>query len=121
MPGIDIGSFSVTVNEQNKDFGERLDQIQSGRMVDSQKSGYQTAGLENYMFANTLLFGLYYCIVIAIIYRLYSSVKYSRNIKIVIVIAIVMYPYMISSIETRIYNFIAYYYAIITGNVYTGT
>ncbi len=121
MSGIDIGSFSVTVNEQNKDFGERLDQIQSGRMVDSQKSGYQTAGLENYNFANTLLFGLYYCIAIAIAYRLYSSIKYSRNIKIVIVMAIVLYPYVISSIESRVYNLIAYYYAIVTGSVYTGT
>ncbi len=115
-------SFSAIVDEQTKEFTERLNQIQSNRLVDSQKSGYQAVGLENYMFANTLLFGLYYCIVIAIIYRLYSSVKYSRNIKFIIILAIIMYPYVISSIEMRIYSFATYYYAIVTGNVYiTGT
>jgi len=122
MPEIDVASFSTTVDDQTKEFTERLDQIQSGRLVDSQKSGYQAVGLENYMFTNMMLFGLYYCIVIAIIYRLYSSVKYSRNIKFIIILAIIMYPYVISSIEMRVYNFVTYYYAIVTGNVYiTGT
>jgi hypothetical protein len=122
MSGLNIMSFSATVDDQTKEFTERLNQIKSSRLVDSQKSGYQAVGLENYMFANTLLFGLYYCIVIAIIYRLYSSIKYSRNIKFIIILAIIMYPYVISSIEMRIYSFATYYYAIVTGNVYiTGT
>ena len=119
MAGVDITEFTKTINTQNSELQERLDKIQSSHMVDSQKSGYQTAGLENYMFANMLLFGLYLCIVIGIAYRLYSSVKYSRNIKIVIVTAFVMYPYVISSIESGVYNYIAYYYALITGT--TGT
>ena len=119
MTGVDISDFTKTINKQNIELQERLDKIQSSHMVDSQNSGYQTVGLENYAFVNMLLFGLYYCIVIGIAYRLYSSVKYSQRVKIAIILVFAMYPYVINSIEIGVYNYIMYYYALITGT--TGT
>ena len=111
---IDIKSFNKTVNEQTKQLQEQYDKIKSEHMVYSQKSNYQSEGLDTYIFANLLLFVIYYCIVIAIIYRLYSSVKYSRNIKFAIILLFVIYPYVISSIEAGIYNYFTYYYTLVT-------
>ena len=123
MTVIDKTLFIKTINEQTKDLQEQLERIDSKHMVDSQKSGYQAKSLDTYIFTNFLLFVLYYCIVIGIAYRMYSYTKYSRNVKIAIVLAFALYPYLISSIEMSIYGYIVYYYALITGNVYviTGT
>jgi len=116
--GVDSDSFVNTVEKQNTDFRNRLQTMESDRLLDSQKSMYQLPSLDNYSFANSILSIIYICIVLALAYKLYGSTNYSRPIRVLILLAVATYPFLIASIELILYDNILFYYSVITGNVY---
>ena len=116
--GVDSDSFVNTVEKQNTDFRNRLQTMESDRLLDSQKSMYQLPSLDNYSFANSILSIIYICIVVVLAYKLYGSTKYSIPIKVLILSAVAIYPFLIASIELVLYDNVLFYYSVITGNVY---
>lgn len=116
--GVDSDSFVNTVEKQNTDFRNRLQTMESDRLLDSQKSMYQLPSLDNYSFANSILSIIYICIVLILAYKLYGSTKYSIPIKVLILSVVAIYPFLIASIELIIYDNVLFYYSVITGNVY---
>lgn len=116
--GVDSDSFVNTVEKQNTDFRNRLQTMESDRLLDSQKSMYQLPSLDNYSFANSILSIIYICIVLVLAYKLYGSAKYSIPIKVLILSVVAIYPFLIASIELILYDNVLFYYSVITGNVY---
>ena len=116
--GVDSDSFVNTVEKQNTDFRNRLQTMESDRLLDSQKSMYQLPSLDNYSFANSILSIIYICIVLVLAYKLYGSTKYSIPIKVLILSVVAIYPFLIASIELILYDNVLFYYSVITGNVY---
>lgn len=110
--------FKDSIIKQTAEYDTKLQESLSKHMVYSQKTEYMTPGLENYYFTNVILFAIYFCVVGLVAYRLYPSVKYTKNMKIAIMIGFVIYPFVISAIELRLFDSFYYYYALITGTVF---
>ena len=70
-----------------------------------------------YKFANSILFLVYYILVAAIAFIVVRSDS-SRTIKALLVIAFVVYPFVINNIEILLYGLMKYIYAILSGTVY---
>ena len=118
MANIPTAAFTQAIQNQNTQYESMILSLNSEYLIDSQKSMYQTVSLDNYIFANTILIILYYCIVIGIAYKLYTSVGYSRWMKITIIILLSLFPRGINTIELAIYDYFIYYYSLATGIVY---
>ncbi len=94
---------------------EKMQEIYS---TDDRRTLYQNQSLNVYKNVNTILFWLYYAIVIYLSYLVYNSPVYNSPMKIAIVSGMVAYPFVAYLIEYYIYSLYSYMKAVFTGTVY---
>jgi hypothetical protein len=110
-------NINNNLEDQNKKLDAQFKKVGEVYSTDYQKSNYQNANVTYYKFANSILFLVYYILVAAIAFIVVRSDS-SRIIKALLVIAFVVYPFVINNIEFLLYGLMKYIYAILSGTVY---
>ncbi len=107
------------VNAQNETLKELSKNINESYSTDDRKTMYQNTIVRGNNYYVFLLFCFYYALCAIIAFVLYKSADYSTKIKILILLAFLIYPFVIGIIELKMYNIFAFLKAIVTGTIYT--
>lgn len=116
--GLDYNFYNSIVN-QNSQLDYETQKYKNIYSTDQQKSNYQSQQLDILNTWNSYLFIIYYVFVLILCYFLYYSKTLFIYMKVSILLSLLLYPFIINTIETNLYNAIRYTFAIINGNVYT--
>jgi hypothetical protein len=116
--GLDYNFYNSIVN-QNSQLDYETQKYKNIYSTDQQKSNYQSQQLDVLNTWNSYLFIIYYVFVLILCYFLYYSNTLLNYMKVSILLSLLLYPFIINTIETNLYNAIRYTFAIINGNVYT--
>jgi hypothetical protein len=116
--GLDYNFYNSIVN-QNSQLDYETQKYKNIYSTDQQKSNYQSQHLDVLNTWNGYLFIIYYVFVLILCYFLYYSNTLLNYMKVSIVLSLLIYPFIINTIETNLYNAIRYTFSIINGNVYT--
>ena len=104
---------------QNDMLKNQIDKISNIYSADNQRAIYQTKNLEYQTTIYSYLLIVYYVLLIILIFLFYFDIKnVSRIVKIGVVIAIGIFPWIIYPFEKFIYFIFAYLYSIVNGNVF---
>ena len=106
------------VNAQNATLSELSKNIENSYSTDDRKTMYQNTIVRGNNYYVFILFCFYYALCLIVVFALYMSVDYSRIIKVLIILAFLIYPFVIGIIELRIYNIFAFFKALVTGAIY---
>jgi hypothetical protein len=107
------------VKDQNTTLEELSKNIYESYSTDDRKTMYQNTIVRGNNYYVFLLFCFYYALCAIIAFVLYKSASYSTKIKVLILLAFLIYPFVIGMIELKIYNIFAFLKAIVTGTIYT--
>ena len=113
-----IQTDTELVKAQNDKLATQIQKQTERNSTDFQKSNYETAATYKYIFANSVLFWLYYIIVVIVAFLAFRNTTLTPYIKGGLVAMLVIYPFVIKPIEQLLYNLFAYVYAILTGTPY---
>jgi hypothetical protein len=113
-----IQTDTELVKAQNDKLAAQIQKQTERNSTDFQKSNYETAATYKYIFANSVLFWLYYIIVVIVAFLVFRNTTLTPYIKGGLVAMLVIYPFVIKPIEQSLYNLFAYVYAILTGTPY---
>jgi hypothetical protein len=116
--GLDYNFYNSIVN-QNSQLDYETQKYKNIYSTDQQKSNYQSQQLDVLNTWNSYLFIIYYVFVLILCYFLYYSNTLLNYMKVSILLSLLLYPFIINTIETNLYNAIRYTFSIINGNVYT--
>jgi len=104
---------------QNDMLKNQIDKISNIYSADNQRAIYQTTNLEYQTTIYSYLLIAYYLLLVILIFLFYFDIKnVSRIVKVGIIIAIILYPWVIYLFEKFIYFIFAYLYSIVNGNVF---
>ena len=107
------------VKDQNATLKELSKNINESYSTDDRRTMYQNTIVRGNNYYVFLLFCFYYALCAIIAFVLYKSADYSTKIKILILLAFLIYPFVIGIIELKMYNIFAFLKAIVTGTIYT--
>lgn len=111
-------NINSNLEDQNAKLQSQVQKITEIHSTDYQKSNYQITNIENHRFANIIMSFVYYFLVLYIAYVIFK-LDSSRVFKAIMLGAFIAYPFIISNVEMLLYEFVLYFYAIITNTVYT--
>jgi chromosome segregation ATPase len=107
------------VKLQNNMLKNQIDKVSNIYSADNQRAMYQITNIEFQNNIHGYLLMVYYILLLVLIILFYFDIKnVSRIVKIGVVIAIVLYPWVIYLFEKSIYFIFAYLYSIVNGNVF---
>jgi hypothetical protein len=88
--------------------------------VDNEKVKYLLDNMNWYVYVNYYFWYLYYIVCLAVLYCVFYGKDrgFSIYVKLLIFIAFLVYPLIIASIETGIYNWLNYVYMVFRGSLY---
>ena len=108
------------ITQQNSKLTSTINNMNSLYSTDDQKVLYQSAQLETLHTANTVLYLIYYALLLVIAFILvFNLPTFSIYVRGAIMAAFIIYPFIIGYIEVGISWLLGYIYALINGNVYT--
>ena len=110
---------TTLVNAQNATLSELSKNITDSYSTDDRKTMYQNTILRGNNYYVFILFCFYYALCAIVVFALYKSADYSTKIKVLIILAFLIYPFIIGTIELKIYNIFAFFKALVTGTIYT--
>ena len=87
---------------------------------DQQKVKYLIADISYYTYINFILWVIYYILCLAVIYFTFYGKQrgYSTTTKIMIILAFLLYPMLIITLELWLYRLLAFLYSILVGTAY---
>ena len=104
---------------QNLVISETAKNIDNAYSTDERKAIYESEMLRGNNKNIFLLFCFYYALCLIVAFSLYKSVDYSIKVKVLIVLAFLIYPFVISMIELKIYNIYEFFKAFLLGTIYS--
>lgn len=108
----------LIVKAQNTKLEQQIQKLKERNSTDFQKSYYENQTADTFVFANNLLFWVYYLVVALVAFLLFRNPVINMKLKAVIVGSFVAYPFVINSLERFLYKILAYAYALVSGTVY---
>lgn len=115
----DQATYNV-LNNQNKALQSSITNMNELYSTDDRKSFYQSAQIDNINTINTVLYYIYFALLIVIAFILILKMPtLSIYLRGAIIVAFIAYPFIISYIELYIAILFNYIYSILNGNVYT--
>ena len=107
-----------TVNAQNKTLAEEAKNIREEYSSDDRRTFYENISLRSSNVYVVVLFFIYYILFFGLAFVLYKSVDYSAKMKVVLLLLFILYPFVISMVELKIYNLFMYFKALMTGSTF---
>ena len=109
------------VDAQNTAIKETAKNIDNAYSTDGRKAMYETDMMRGNNKNIFLLFCLYYALCVIVAFALYKSTDYSIAVKVLIVLAFLAYPFIISMIELKMYNIYEFLKAFVMGTIYSSS
>jgi hypothetical protein len=109
------------IDTQNVAIGETSKNIDNAYSTDGRKAMYESEMLRGNNKNIFLLFCFYYALCVLAAFSLYKSTDYSIIVKVLIVFAFLIYPFVISMIEIKIYNMYEFVKALLLGTIYSSS
>ena len=107
-----------TVNAQNKTLAEEVKNIGEEYSSDDRRTFYENISLRSSNVYVVVLFFIYYILFFGLAFVLYKSVDYSAKMKVVLLLLFILYPFVISMVELKVYNLFMYFKALMTGSTF---
>jgi hypothetical protein len=107
------------VDAQNKAIRETSKNIDDAYSTDGRKAMYETDMMRGNNRNIFLLFCFYYALCVIVAFSAFKSTDFSITIKVIIVLAFLLYPFIISMIEIKMYNIYEFLKAFVTGTIYS--
>jgi hypothetical protein len=111
-------NFYNSIVNQNKQLDAEIQNYKNNYSTDDQKVFYQSQQVDYLNLFNSYLFIIYYALFLVLCYFLYYSKTLSKYMRIGMVILILLYPFIIMTVEKNIFVVLMYIFAIINGNAY---
>ena len=108
----------TAINAQNKTLEEEAKNIGEEYSSDDRRTFYENINLRGNNAYIFVLFCIYYIMFFGVAFVLYRSVDYSIKMKAVLLLLFLLYPFLISMVEIKIYNLFMYFKALVTGSIY---
>lgn len=109
------------VDAQNNSIMETAKNIDDVYSTDGRKAMYESDMVRGNNKNIFLLICFYYALCVIVAFALYRSVEYSNAIKVLIVFAFLIYPFVISMIELKMYNIYEFLKAFVLGTIYSSS
>lgn len=109
------------VDAQNTAIKETAKNIDDVYSTDGRKAMYLTDMMRGNNKNIFLLFCFYYALCVIVAFALYKSTDYSIAVKVLIVLAFLVYPFVISMIELKMYNIYEFLKAFVFGTIYSSS
>ena len=109
------------VDAQNTAIKETAKNIDDVYSTDGRKAMYETDMMRGNNKNIFLLFCFYYALCLIVGFVLYKSTDYSIAVKVLIVLAFLVYPFVISMIELKMYNIYEFLKAFVFGTIYSSS
>jgi hypothetical protein len=111
-------NFYNSIVNQNKQLDAEIQNYKNNYSTDDQKVFYQSQQVDYLNLFNSYLFIIYYALFLVLCYFLYYSKTLSKYMRIGMVILILLYPFIIMTVEKNIFVVLMYIFAVINGNAY---
>lgn len=112
-------TYYTAITKQNEKLSDKVKNANSGDFTYDQKANFQYEQVSTFVQLNYILFIAYYVFIIVIVGLLFFVQKnMSIYLKIAIIVALIIYPFIIYTIEEFIYTWGSYTTALISGTVY---
>jgi hypothetical protein len=104
-----IGRNSYTaILDQNSQLASEIEKYRNEYSTDEQKVNYEQQNIYLLTKANEFLKWIYFFFFTILLYFLYYTTQYSIYAKVIFIIILSIYPFVIYPIERRIYDFLTY-------------
>jgi len=110
-----------TIDAQNTAISETAKNIDNAYSTDGRKAMYETEMMSGNNKNIFLLFCFYYALSLVVAFVLYRSTDYSNKVKVLIIFAFLLYPFVISMIELKMYNIYEFFKAFLLGTIYSSS
>jgi hypothetical protein len=110
--------FSNEILTQNDIIDNKAKDIQYNRFKKEREGMFIFDKMGNYDYANTILFYLYYVVLVVFIYFYLTVTKSDYRIKIIIIILLGLYPFIINFLEKYIFYALELIYSMMLSKVY---
>ena len=115
-------TYYTAITKQNEKLSDKLKNANSDDFTYDQKANFQHEQVSSFVELNYILMIAYFVFFIILIGLLFFVQKnLSIYLKIAIIVALIIYPFIIYTIEEIIYTWGSYTTALISGTVYTKT
>ena len=115
----DAANLYESVKSQNKMIDVESSSLRDKYSTDNQRSKYMINNIMNWNYLNFYLWIAYYIVVLVIFYLfIKGNIELPQRIKIYISVGLLLYPFLISTIELAIYNFLQLLKSVIIGIPY---
>lgn len=108
-----------SVKTQNEMINVESSNMRDSFSTDKQRVKHMHTNIMGWNLLNYYLWIIYYIVVVVIYYLfLKGNIELEKNTKIYISIGLLLYPFLISTIELLIYNFFSFLYSVMIGIPY---
>ena len=115
-------TYYAAITKQNEKLSDKLKNVNSGDFTYDQKANFQYENVSRFVQLNYIFFVAYFVFIIILVGLLFFVQKnLSIYLKVAIIVALIIYPFIIYTIEEFIYTWGSYTTALISGTVYTKT
>ena len=109
------------ITAQNDAIRETEKNMDDAYSTDGRKAMYESEMMRGNNRNIFLLFCFYYALCVIVAFTLYKSTDYSNSVKALIVVAFLLYPFVISMIEIKMYNIYEFLKAFLLGTIYSSS
>jgi len=107
LKNIDRNSYTAIL-DQNSQLATEIEKYRNEYSTDEQKVNYEQQNIYLLIKANEYLKWIYFFFFTIFLYFLYYTTNYSIYLKVILIIILSIYPFVIYPVERRIYEFLIY-------------
>ena len=107
LKNIDRNSYTAIL-DQNSQLATEIEKYRNEYSTDEQKVNYEQQNIYLLIKANQFLKWIYFFFFTIFLYFLYYTTNYSIYLKVLFIIILSIYPFVIYPVERRIYEFLTY-------------
>jgi len=107
LKNIDRNSYTAIL-DQNSQLATEIEKYRNEYSTDEQKVNYEQQNIYLLIKANEYLKWIYFFFFTIFLYFLYYTTNYSIYLKVILIIILSIYPFVIYPVERRIYEFLTY-------------
>lgn len=101
------------MNKQNQNLLYALQKVKDKYSTDDQKNYFEMEKIKSVTYVFNVFFVIYYILAFITLYFLYKTTKYKLLTKVIIVVLLAVYPFIISTIEYFIFDIAYFLYAMV--------
>lgn len=110
--------YCEMVKKQNEKLDDQLKKLKERNSTDFQRTKYENKTISTYSFVNSALLWVFYLVVLVVAVLIFRTSAVGLYAKVAIIVAFLIYPFIVNSAERILYKLLSYSYALMSGTVY---